>query len=144
MYYTESTITMTCTLREGLLEHWRLHRSLCALVEVKDFLGSCTRCSLKNCFIILHAVFFNQFHRYDNMVLCWSSYPMIVTCWWLRWLKRWPMTQMVMGWRFCDDPDNHWWRSCDSPSDDLKTTLTTQKMTGDYIVTILLMNSWWP
>ena len=73
-----------------------------------------------------------------------SCCSMIVTDQQLGQLEWQQMTQRTTLWRSCDDPYDHWWRSCDSPSDNFKTTLTTQQMTGDYVVTILLMNWWWP
>ena len=98
----------------------------------------------KNCFClsILYAVFFHRYTSYD-MVPYQSCYPKIMTYWQLGRLKWLQKTQRTTSWRFCDGPDSHWWRSCDDPSDDLKMTLTTQKMTGDYLVTTLLMNWWW-
>jgi hypothetical protein len=96
---------------------------------------------------ILHAVFFNQLHRYSNycdMVPYQSCHLMIRTCWWLGWLKWLQTTQRTTWWTSCDDPDNHWWRFCDDRSDVLKTTLTTHKTSGDYLVTTLLKTWWWP
>ena len=58
--------------------------------------------------------------------------------------KVWLTTLMMMWSGSCDDPDNHWWRCCDNPIDNLTVTLRNQKAIGDYIVKILLMNSWWP
>ena len=114
---------LASTLRENPIWMWRLHRCPCYLVEIKDFLRSYTRCSLKNCFGNLHAVFFNQLHKYGSycdMVPYQSCYHMITTCWQLGQLKWLQMTQRTTWWRSCDDPDNHWWRSCDYLSDDLK------------------------
>ena len=58
-------------LGKGLLECQRVHGSPCALVEVKDFLGSCNRCSLKNCLGILYAVFLtNATGTVATMIWC--------------------------------------------------------------------------
>jgi len=67
-------------LGKGLLEHGRLHGSPCALVEVKDFLGSYTRCSVKNCLGVLHAAFFNLLHRYSTIAnVIWYHTSLAIT-----------------------------------------------------------------
>ena len=133
-------------LGKGLLQRQKLHRRPCALVEVKDFLGSYKDSILDVVFKTVWASFMPCFlTNYTRTAAIWyvtisvllsHDYDLLTT-----------RTTEVMT---DDSKDNmvkvlwhadHWWRSCDDPIDDLKTTLMTWKMTGNYLVTILLM-SW--
>ena len=113
-------------IAKSLLECQRLHRRPCALVEVKDLLGSFTRHSLKNCLGILRCC------SYFDMVPYQSCYP------WLRPADG--MTKVMID----RSKDNMvkvlWWqRSRDHPMMTLKWTWWC-----DYLVTIHLTNWWWP
>ena len=132
----------------------------CSLVEVKDFLGSFTRHTLKNCLRILHAVFFNQLHRYGSYMIWYHTslaipdYDLLMTLmtkvttdnskvdtvkalWW-HW---WPLVKVLLlpKWWSLNNPDNtkdHWRLPCDYPFDELVTTLKNLMMTSG--------NIWWP